>query len=199
MKYFDFSKQKRMTRKERARIAKKKKWYRSTYLNLLFLPLLFFLCLGVKDMTANMTRPAVAQQIISPLPKTAPAVVRTTERIAHNVITSIPVPTSTPVPLPTQQQQIKNYISSVFGASAPKAYKLLSCENSTYSPDRVNTAGNYPAGSRDIGVFQINEFWQGVNAKFLFNWRVNIDIAKQIYDESGDSFKMWTCGRRFGI
>jgi len=94
---------------------------------------------------------------------------------------------------------IHTEIEQVFGSDSPKAFKLLSCENSSLNPDAVNTAGNYPAGSRDIGVFQINEYWQKVNAKFLFNSDINIRMAYQLYKENGNSFRLWTCGRKFGI
>jgi len=94
---------------------------------------------------------------------------------------------------------IKDEIKQVFGNDADKAFKLLSCENGRLNPNAVNTAGNYPAGSRDIGVFQVNEYWQKVNAKFLFNPAINIRIAYQIYKDDGYSFHMWTCGRKLGL
>lgn len=111
-------------------------------------------------------------------------------------------PTVTPTPLPDQKPDtdtIDGYIQEVFGNDADKAFTLLQCENSSHNPDTVNTAGNYPEGSRDIGVFQINEYWQDVNPKYLFNWRINVLIAKQLYDENNHTFVMWTCGRRLGI
>jgi hypothetical protein len=99
----------------------------------------------------------------------------------------------------TEREQIVNYIHEVFGKDADKAFLVLSCENKRLSPNAVNTAGNYPVGSRDIGVFQINEHWQAVQGKFLFNWKINIEIAHQLYVENGNSFKLWTCGRNYGI
>lgn len=93
---------------------------------------------------------------------------------------------------------IDDEIREVFGKDADKAFLLLSCENSTHNPDAVNTAGNYPEGSRDIGVFQINEYWQGVNGRFLFNPSINIRIAHDIFKANGD-FHLWTCGRKLGI
>lgn len=96
------------------------------------------------------------------------------------------------------QKEIIGYIREVFGDDAAKAFKLLSCENSSLNPSAVNTAGNTPKGSRDVGVFQINEYWQKVQYKFLLNWKVNIEIAHQIYTDNG-SFDRWTCGRKLGI
>lgn len=98
----------------------------------------------------------------------------------------------------TEREQIELYIKQVFGKDSDKAFKVLKCENSSLNPNAVNTAGNYPAGSKDIGVFQINDHWQAVQGKFLKNWKVNIEIAYQIFKENGD-FHLWTCGRRLGI
>lgn len=102
-------------------------------------------------------------------------------------------------PKTQEQVEIQDYVREVFGKDAPKAFALLSCENASLNPDAVNTAGNYPEGSRDIGVFQVNEFWQKVNPKFLFNWKINVQIAKQLFDENHGQFNLWTCGRKLEI
>ena len=99
----------------------------------------------------------------------------------------------------SEQEQIRGYIKEVFGKDADKAFKVLSCENAKLNPKAVNTAGNVPAGSRDIGVFQINEYWQGVNAKFLFEPKINVMIAHKIFTDNGHSFERWTCGRKLGV
>jgi len=98
-----------------------------------------------------------------------------------------------------EQKDIVDYINQVFGQDADKALQLLSCENHRLNPSAVNTAGNFPAGSRDIGVFQINEYWQKTNAKYLFNWKINVLVAKQLFDENHGSFNLWTCGRKLGL
>ena len=95
--------------------------------------------------------------------------------------------------------EIEQFIRDVFGDHVGTAFRLLECENSTLDPYAVNTDGNFPEGSQDIGVFQINEYWQGVNPKFLRNWRLNIIIAKQLYDENGHQFNLWTCGKSMDI
>lgn len=125
---------------------------------------------------------------------------------AQEALSMYPSPTATPTPTPklieeptSQQQEIMDYIDEVFGEDAWKAYKVLSCENSSLNPEAVNTAGNYPAGSRDIGVFQINEYWQSIQAKFLFNWKINIQIGHQLFIENGKQFNLWTCGRKLGV
>ncbi len=122
-------------------------------------------------------------KFVSPLPDAAYA----------TTIKTYPVVSGTP------HNAIRDEIDQVFGSDAPKAYKLLSCENSSLNPNAVNTAGNYPVGSRDIGIFQVNEFWQKVNAKFLFDPTINIQIAHKIYTDSGNNFSMWSCGKRMKI
>ncbi len=138
----------------------------------------------------NITR-ALQPAIISPLAKEAKAEVKR--------VNTSPLPTLKPTITPEPENPIEQEIREVFGEDADKALKLLKCENSSLNPNAVNTAGNYPKGSRDIGIFQINEYWQKVNAKFLFNPSINIRVAHQIYKESGDSFKMWSCSRKVGL
>lgn len=108
-----------------------------------------------------------------------------------------------------EAEDIESIIREVFEDDAEKALQLLTSgekdtkcpggENKTLNPNAVNTAGNKPAGSRDIGVFQINEYWQKTQGKFLFNPRVNIEIAHQLFEENGKSFNLWTCGKVMGI
>ncbi len=98
---------------------------------------------------------------------------------------------------------IEAYIEYVFGPAFPKAMLLLkgtggdSCaENRNLDPLAINDNTTWGGVGRDIGVFQINSKWQKVQVKFLYNWRINVLIAKQLYDESG-SFKLWSCGRYY--
>lgn len=152
-----------------------------TCIMLFLLPVIYFGHMAVGQKKGNF---------VSPLPVEASTIIQIT-------------PTPTTIPTPTRlvepHNAITEEITQVFGTDSPKAFKLLSCENSSLSTTAVNTAGNFPIGSRDIGVFQINEYWQKVNAKFLFNPDINIRIAYQIYKDDGDSFKLWTCGRRLGL
>lgn len=108
-------------------------------------------------------------------------------------------PINTPTPTVDPNQAIKDEINDVFGKDADKAFRLLKCENSSLNPNAINTAGNYPKGSRDMGIFQINEYWEGVNGRFLLNPDINIRIAYQLYMENGRKFSLWTCGRKLGI
>lgn len=97
----------------------------------------------------------------------------------------------------SEQEQIVMYIREVFGADSDKAFKLLSCENKRLNPNAININTDSHR-SRDLGVFQINEYWQRTQGKFLLNWKINIEVAHQLYVENGD-FHLWTCGRKFGI
>ena len=113
-----------------------------------------------------------------------------------------PTPTVTPTPTPeiTEQDKIRAYIIEVFGTHSAKAFRLLSCENSTLDPRKTNTYGNTPSTSTDWGVFMINDHWQGVtNKAFLTDYKINIQMAWNIYSRDGYTFKLWTCGRKLGI
>lgn len=113
------------------------------------------------------------------------------------IIIHTPTPTTIPTPTETPQQiQIRDYIKQTFKNDSDYAFKILSCENPTLDPEKVNTAGNTPAGSRDIGVFQVNEFWQKIQGKFLFNWKINIEAAYQLFIEDHHSFKQWACDKK---
>ena len=115
---------------------------------------------------------------------------------SKQVVVQVATPAATLDPVVTG---IQKEIKEVFGKHADKAFLVLSCENSSLNPNAINTAGNSPAGSRDVGVFQINEYWQGVNAKFLLDPSINIRIAHKIFTDNGNSFERWSCARKLGI
>lgn len=99
-----------------------------------------------------------------------------------------------------QKQEIIAYVRQVFGKDAEKALKLLSCENHALNPKAVNKSNNVPADSEDRGLFQINNFHQKVDNKaFLFDYKINTQIAYNIFSRDGHSFKLWSCGRKLGI
>jgi hypothetical protein len=135
----------------------------------------------------NEVFPQVKAAVISPMPNEQIDKIIATPTPKYHLIET------------TENEDIRNYIKEVFGEDQDKAFTLLSCENADLDPNIVNTAGNEPAGSRDVGVFQINEYWQEVQYKYLLNWKINIQIAYQIFIEDGKSFKQWTCGRSLGI
>ncbi|MBU4154493.1 MAG: hypothetical protein KKD63_16605 [Proteobacteria bacterium] len=99
----------------------------------------------------------------------------------------------------TEREQIDNYIQEVFGSNSDYANRILDCENHARNPKAVNTTGNTPTGSRDIGIFQINEYWQKTQGKFLLNWKINVEVAHQLYVENGNSFKLWSCAKKVGV
>lgn len=87
----------------------------------------------------------------------------------------------------TQQQQIIAYIKEVFGSQANNAFKVLSCENHSLNP---KARGISPNGSIDSGIFQINSVHK-IPERYLYDWRTNIDVAHQIYLDSG--WGAWAC------
>ena len=109
-----------------------------------------------------------------------------------------PIPTETPTPTPplTEREQIVAYVKEVFGPDAPRAFKILECENRSMNPRALNDNTLWGGRGIDKGLWQINTSWQGVtNDKFLFDWRINTLMAKKIFDDWGGNFRAWTCGR----
>lgn len=103
---------------------------------------------------------------------------------------------------------MEKLIRDVFKEDADKALLLLkgrgkgTCsENKTLDPKAVNRNGN---GSTDFGLFQINDHWNGFkqpkrNDQMLFDPEINVRIAYRLFIDSGKSFKLWTCGKEYGI
>ena len=126
------------------------------------------------------------------------------EKQTENGLT--PTPTATPTPTPTKIQkktekptpdEVKTYILEVFGEKAGKeAIKLVGeCENSTFDQSRTNHNRN---GSIDYGIFQINSIHTKKRGrKFIYDWRENVKVAKQIYDEQG--WRPWSCAYVLGV
>lgn len=101
---------------------------------------------------------------------------------------------------------VEEYIKYVFEEDTSKAILLLQgkgegtcAENRYLNPSALNDNTAWGGKGKDWGVFQINDSWQGVQGKFLLNYKVNIQIAHQLFEESGKSFKLWTCGKIYGI
>lgn len=93
----------------------------------------------------------------------------------------------------SEHDQIVNYIKVVFGKDANKAFKLLSCENPSLNPRAINHNGTW---STDWGLFQLNDYYQGItNKDFLFDYKINTNIAYKIYVSWGNKFSAWTCGK----
>lgn len=121
------------------------------------------------------------------------------------VVTPRPTPTATPIPEPVTD--VEKEIKLVFGSHYQKAMLLLkgdgkgTCsENHALNPEALNDNTKWGGVGKDWGVFQINDKWQGVsNTAFLKDPAINIRIAWNIYKRSGYSFKLWTCGKVYGI
>lgn len=132
------------------------------------------------------------------------SVERQVEQMRANIISPLAISPvvaqeQLPVEIETEEQeQIVAYIKEVFGQHADKAFYLLSCENSRLDPEVINVNTD-SRQSKDVGIFQINEYWQRTQAKFLANWKINIEIAHQLYKENGNQFNLWTCGKKLGI
>ena len=88
-----------------------------------------------------------------------------------------------PTPEPRTNEDI---IREVFGEDSDRAIQIAKCESGLRS-DAWNENTN---GSVDVGLFQINSV-HGVRAKWLLNPDINIQVAKQLFDEQG--FNPWVC------
>jgi len=80
----------------------------------------------------------------------------------------------------TPTNPIMQEIADVFGEEYRLAIAVAMAE-SELNPTAMNVNMD---GSRDIGIFQINER-HGWNEEELFDWRTNISIAKYLRDRSG--------------
>lgn len=114
---------------------------------------------------------------------------------------------ATPTPIPTEKELLIAEIREVFADHADDALKLLTAkechENLSLDPKAININDD-ELHSRDLGLFQINEYWQGFRHQgkadqFLLDPHINIRIAWRIYEDNNYSFSQWTCGRELGI
>lgn len=105
-------------------------------------------------------------------------------------------------------QTIEEEIIEVFGKYSDNALLLLKgkgegtcAENRTIDPSRIHLNEN---GSKDYGVFQINDNWYGFNKavnnpRFLLDRHLNIQLAWLIFESNGYTFANWACGKAYGI
>ena len=103
-------------------------------------------------------------------------------------------------PTPTsEQQQIIDYIIQVFGKDAPNAIRVFTCE-SGLNPRAYNDNTSWGGVGHDYGVAQLNDHYQGItNKDFLYDFHINILMAKEIFDKWGGNFQAWTCGKKLGL
>lgn len=82
-----------------------------------------------------------------------------------------------PTPTPTTQELVTLEITRVFGASSIM-HKIAKCESG------LNPNAKNPTSSA-TGVFQIMSSVHGVSQRMLKDYKINIAVAKKLYDEQG--------------
>lgn len=87
-----------------------------------------------------------------------------------------------------EQTSITGYIKQIFGNYSDKALAIANCE-SNMNPTAIGDSG------KSIGLFQIHTTWHKIEPRFLKNFKINTLVAKQLFDESGKSFRLWSCSR----
>ena len=92
------------------------------------------------------------------------------------------IPADEPADLPgySSNNSIEEEIAEVFGAEHKIAMAIAKAE-SGLNPRAINRNKN---GSRDIGIFQINDR-HGWSDKERLDWKTNIRIAKELRDRHG--------------
>jgi len=118
-----------------------------------------------------------------------------------------PKPTLEPTPEPQIEEikkdyTIEEYIKVKFEDDADKAFLLLKgndkCggENPRLNPKAVNVNRD---GSRDRGIFQINDKYHPLTDEQAFDWKTNTDYAFRMFENDNRTFIRWTAGRCMGI
>ena len=86
-----------------------------------------------------------------------------------------------------EEETPEYYIRQVFQKDADRALKIAKCE-SHLNPKAIGDSG------KSIGLFQINQRWHKIEPRFLFNPKINIQVAYQLFKESGN-FHLWSCDK----
>ena len=87
------------------------------------------------------------------------------------------------IPL-TENEQIFQEIENLFGDEAANAKRVACCENQGKPVcSYLNPKAEGPTD--DWGIFQIHRPSHKVPVKYLTNWQINLNIAKQLFDEQG--------------
>lgn len=111
--------------------------------------------------------------------------------VADNQKTLSPLADTEVKSLPTVDisgaEEIKLEIDRVFGLQGENAKRVAYCE-SRFNPNAKNPI------TADYGVFQINTRYHPIDPKFLYDSKINIGIAKYIYDKEG--WQPWSSTRR---
>ena len=90
-----------------------------------------------------------------------------------------------------RERPLDDWMAWAFGEEKYAAYRVMKCESGGRA-DAVNYNTNH---THDRGLFQINDVHAakvGWNLDSLFDWKVNIKVAKQIFMES-NGFGPWVC------
>lgn len=107
----------------------------------------------------------------------------------NKYIPASPTPTVAPLS-PTVEQLIKEAFRDQGEKIVDQALKVARCE-SGQRPHAINIKNKNK--SKDIGVFQINSV-HGVNSRFLYDPRVNVAVARKLFDEQG--WQPWYSSRK---
>ena len=99
---------------------------------------------------------------------------------------------SDPVPIPlTVEEQIRAIAEEHNFEWPDYLVRLSECEASL-QVDALNIEGNYPVGSRDRGLYQINDYWHSeVSDEVAFDIRLSTEWTMWMIN-SGNQ-KQWSC------
>lgn len=93
----------------------------------------------------------------------------------------------------TEHEKIVNYIIEVFGKYSDQALKIANCE-SHLNPLAKNDNTTWGGVGQDLGLFQLNVVYQRVsNPAFLYDYKVNTNMAWVIFKNSGYNWHLWSC------
>lgn len=97
----------------------------------------------------------------------------------------VPMPTEPPLPpLPAEAEELIRWAWKDKGEKVIKEALLVARCESGLKPTAANTKNNRDK-SRDDGLFQINSKAHGIPVRFLHDPRVNVMVARHLYDTSG--------------
>jgi hypothetical protein len=77
------------------------------------------------------------------------------------------------------------------------AVKVSQCENRSRTAETISLPNRDQWGSRDYGLFQLNDHWQGNrvggDVQQFLDPEINVRVASEIFRDSGYSWALWTC------
>jgi hypothetical protein len=107
----------------------------------------------------------------------------------NDLISPIPknyLPTITKIVFAKETDDIAGYIGKVFGEYAQEAHRVAYCE-SKLRPDAIGDNG------KSYGLFQISIRWHKIAPKFLLNYKINTQVAYQLFKENKFKWNLWSC------